>query len=88
MERNLETGTRAVREEAALREGPAPGAPLPPLGLAVSEGRDLAEPGGGNNAGQVPAELRERPSPVSLSALSQVQKSNLLVTPLAPLGNF
>lgn len=33
-------------------------------------------------------ELRERPGPVSLSALSQVQKSNLLVTLLAPLGNF
>lgn len=52
------------------------------------EGQDLAEPGGRSNARQVPAELRERPSPVSLSALSQVQKSNLLVTPLAPLGNF
>lgn len=52
------------------------------------EGQDLAEPGGRNNVRQVPAELRERPSPVSLSELSQVQKSNLLVTPLAPHGNF
>lgn len=52
------------------------------------EGQDPAKPGGRNNVRQVPAELRERPSPVSLSALSQVQKSNLLVTPLAPLGNF
>lgn len=52
------------------------------------EGQDLAEPGGRNNVRQVPAKLRERPSPVSLSALSQVQKSNLLVTPPAPLGNF
>lgn len=60
------------------------GLPAGPSG----EGQDLAEPGGRNNVRQVPAELRERPGPVSLSALSQVQKSNLLVTPLAPLGNF
>lgn len=64
---------------------PCPGLPQPGLSR---EGQDLAEPGGRNNVRQVPAELRERPGPVSLSALSQVQKSNLLVTPLAPLGNF
>ena len=60
-----------------LRDGEVPG-----------EGQDLAEPGGRNNVRQVPTELRERPSPVLLSALSQVQKSNLLATLLAPLGNF
>lgn len=83
-----------MREEAALweggTEGPAEGPPaLARLTPGLSgEGQDLAKPGGRNNVRQVPAELRERPSPVSLSALSQVQKSNLLVTLLAPLGNF
>lgn len=75
---------------AGGNEGRGWGAPLPGPASAwpVSGRPDLAAPGGRNNVRQVPAELRERPSPVSLSALSQVQKSNLLVTPLAPLGNF
>ena len=77
-----------AREEAALWEaGRGGGGGFRPHSLP-GEGQDLAEPGGRNNVRQVPAELRERPSPVLLSALSQVQKSNLLATPLAPLGNF
>lgn len=84
---NLNTG--GERGSGAAGGTGAAEAPLPAASARLSrDGRDLAEPGGGNNAGQVPAELRERPGPVSLSALSQVQKSNLLVTPLAPLGNF
>lgn len=94
VEGNFETRTHhAVREEVLLWEGQGVGGGSPPSlarlkpGLSV-EGQDLAEPGGRNNVRQVPAKLRERPSPVSLSALSQVQKSNLPVTPPAPLGNF
>lgn len=60
---------------------------LPNASLS-KEGKDLVEPGGRNNVGQVSAELREKPGPVSLSELSQVQKSNLLVTLPAPRGNF
>lgn len=59
-----------------------------PYASLSQEGKDLVEPGGGNNVGQVPAEHREKPGLVSLSELSQVQKSNLLVTLPAPRGNF
>lgn len=85
-----------MEEQGASRREEAGGSPphthpsragLPYASLA-KEGKDLVEPGGRNNVGQVPAELREKPGPVSLSELSQVQKSNLLVTLPAPRGNF
>lgn len=80
-----ETGGRDKKLEEALPLSPSIGWPYASLS---EEGKDLVEPGGRNNVRQVPAELREKPSPVSLSELSQVQKSNLLVTLPAPRGNF
>lgn len=88
----LEQGSQGGRKQRCGRDGQGAGGSPPALACLTpglsGEGQDLAEPGGRNNVRQVPGELCERPSPVSLSALSQVQKSNLLVTPVAPLGNF
>lgn len=82
-----ERGSWRCRRDRGLSEEAPPALACLKPGLS-GEGQDLAEPGSRNNVRQVPAKLRERPRPVSLSALSQVQKSNLLVTPPAPLGNF
>lgn len=72
------------REEAALREGhgrqPRPPA-LARLGPAWL-GKD------GNNVGQVPPRRVKGPARCHCQRSAKCRKAILLVTPLAPLGNF